>query len=87
MGLAEEIAAGRRFVHGSIDHDTFDRPVAFVEIPKDEYLGRFNVTIEIYDNVDFKALQVVTPDADGQFPWDDSSGSGAIQPLLGRFPE
>jgi hypothetical protein len=88
MALAREIGEGQRFVHGSIDDETFNRSVAFVEIPKDEYPGRFNVTIDVYDGMDFEALQVVTPDRTGRVPWDGDSipDPASSQPLLGHFP-
>jgi len=86
-GLAEEVRRGRRFHHGYLDVEAFDRPVAFLEIPPDEYFGRFVVTLEFYSGA-FDALQVVTPDAAGRFPWSGDCEAATVesQPLLGRPP-
>jgi hypothetical protein len=86
-GLAGTVRAGRRFADGDVDSDTFDRPVAFVAIPPDERFGRFIVTIEYY-SVDFDALQVVTSDGAGRFPWQADYDAALVrgQPLLGPVP-
>jgi hypothetical protein len=86
-GLADAVRSGRRFAHGDLDSDTFNRPVAFVAIPPDECFGRFVVTIEYYA-ANFDALQVVTPDRAGRFPWhaEYDAALAQEQPLLGQAP-
>jgi hypothetical protein len=87
-GLVMEISKGARWSHGDVDVQTFSRPIAFVEIPNAEYSGRMSVTIMVYEGYEFRALQVVTPDAEGRFPWDDGCDPAhvAAQPVLGRAP-
>jgi Domain of unknown function (DUF4262) len=89
MGLAHNIQRGHRYHHSSVDAGTFQRAVTFLNIPKDEYSGRLVATIEIYGGLDFRVLQVVTPDAEGRFPWDSQCDPHTVasQPLLGGPPD
>ena len=86
--LAEEIRAGRTFGHGQIDRETFDRRIAFVDVPPDRYDGRIPVTIMYYRGFDFPVVQVVTPDDRGRLPWDAAYDAKHVerQPLLGTPP-
>jgi hypothetical protein len=83
--LADEVRRGRKFAHGDSDAEVLNRPVAFLAIPPDERFGRFVITIE-YCGGDFEALQVVTSDAHGRFPWNRSCDPSVVraQPLIGR---
>jgi hypothetical protein len=80
------ISGGERFRHGDVDRKQFTSPIAFLEIPQSELWGRFVVTIEVYEGIDFRALQVVTPDDSGWFPWDPGCEAKVVaaQPLLGK---
>src|SRR3954452_20280855 len=84
--LADAVRRGARLAHGVVDSETLNRTVTFLEIPKDEYYGRLVVTIEVYGHVDFSALQVVTPDGKGRFPWQRGCERRVVeaQPLLGQ---
>jgi hypothetical protein len=86
--LASQVEGGERFTHGRADHEIFEQSIAFVEIPQDEYPGRFIVTIAVYGDMQFRALQVVTPDAAGRFPWHSDCDPDVVgaQPILGVPP-
>jgi hypothetical protein len=82
------IREGATYSAGDVDRREFDLPIAFVELPKDEFEGRLNVTMAIYGDEPFDALQVVTPDEDGLFPWDEGCDPRVVarQPVLGIAP-
>jgi hypothetical protein len=87
------IRQGHRYAHGDIDRSQFNSPIAFVEIPSDvddsDVLSdRFAVARALYDDVKFDALQVVTPDDNGRFPWEAACDQNVVsrQPLLGQSP-
>jgi hypothetical protein len=91
--LADAIRQGQQFAHGDIDRSQFNLPLAFVEIPIDvdesELLSdRFAVAHALYGDLEQAALQVVTPDDEGRFPWDAARDQKVVsrQPLLGEFP-
>jgi hypothetical protein len=86
--LAAEIRIGGSFTDGQIDEETFNRKIAFVDVPADRYEGQIPITIMYYQGFDFPMLQVVTPDEQGRFPWDAKCDPTVMarQPLLGTPP-
>lgn len=90
---AEAVRHGERFAGDRVDDQRFDLPVAFVRIAaavaSDEPLpDRFAVAHALDESGEFEALQVVTPDSAGRFPWDEDCETAVVQrqPVLGSKP-
>lgn len=89
---AEAVRNGQRFHGGSVDDDQFNLPVAFLPItaaaPDGPLSDRFAVAHVLAETGDFEALQVVTPDDAGRFPWDEDCDAAVVQtqPVLGPRP-
>ena len=86
--FADAVASGERFKDGDKDRERFPRLIASRTIPRKRYLGVLAVTIEVDGALDFEALQVVTSDAQGRFPWDEGCERDVVeaQPILGIAP-
>ena len=85
--VIEQLREGASFVPGTVYDEITDLPLAFIEVPKDEFSGRLNFASAIYGD-EIKALQLVWPDGAGRFPWDvdfDEFLRGE-QTLLGTWP-
>ena len=89
---AEAVRNGQRFSGDSVDDDQFNRPVVFLRIAataSDEPLSdRFAVAHALDETGEFEALQVVTPDDAGRFPWNEGCDPAVVQrqPVLGPRP-
>lgn len=65
---------GKRFQDGDISHDVLEGlPVAFRTVTDEHKEDKINFTASIYDmpNKDIEVLQLVWPDPNGKFPWDE----------------
>jgi len=67
------------------DEILVDYRATFLPVPKNEYDGRFNIAAWYYDGFNFPALQLVWPDKNDLFPWEEgySDEFAKFQPLLG----
>ena len=86
--LAEKIAGGRRYVDGEEVPELFGRYAgAFVAVPRSQYPEYLGTARWAYRSDDFETLQVVYPDREGRWPWEDGVHDGflARQPVLGRW--
>jgi hypothetical protein len=85
--IADEAAEGRRFVAGTRHDDLLQGyPVRFLAIDeavRDEHCGVANWA---YAGEPFTAVQLVYPDKQGRWPWDESTRQGFRkgQPVIGR---
>lgn len=61
-------------------------PIRFIEVPKFNYRGFFNIAKWYYDGDGFDAIQLVWPDTSGLFEWEEgfNEDMSKFQPLLGE---
>jgi hypothetical protein len=86
-GLTDEADGDRRFRAGE-KHDGLlvGYPVRFLELPKERYGEFLDVATWAYEGDGFGALQLIWPDKQGRWPWEDGvrEGFAASQPIIGR---
>jgi Domain of unknown function (DUF4262) len=78
---------GKRFKDGDIIKKLSNLPMAFVEVPKDRFEGHLTVALTYYEHAEFPALQLVWPDRQGRFPWQETFDEKLrrAQPILARL--
>lgn len=83
--LADEADEGARFTAGT-RHDGLlhGYPVRFVEVPKEVYADYLGFATWAYEGGDFAAVQLVWPDKQGRWPWDETARIGfrRAQPVI-----
>ena len=83
--VGEEIRAGRSFEAGEVNSDLLrGHDCAFRPVPRHAYQEYFGRAIDFYDGENFPVLQLVYPDQEGRWPWDDGAEEGfrLMQPVL-----
>jgi hypothetical protein len=57
-------------------------------VPKSHYRNRLGAALWAYEGDGFDAVQLVWPDKQGRWPWQDDVRDGfrALQPVLERLP-
>lgn len=84
--LADEADDGKRF-RGGEKHSGLlvDYPVRFVDVPKDKVGDYLGAAQWAYEGADFPCVQLVWPDKQKRWPWDEGvrEGFAASQPILG----
>jgi hypothetical protein len=87
--LADECSEDRKFLPDS-RHDgvLVGYPVRFVAVPKQHYDGYLGSAVWAYEGDEFPCVQLVWPDKQGRWPWDNGvrEGFADSQPVLGRLP-
>ena len=59
----------------------------FRALPKAHFRAHLGAAIWAHEGEDFEAVQLVWPDKQGRWPWDDArEGFRALQPVLERLP-
>lgn len=85
--IADEADDGRTFRDGE-KHDELlvGYPVRFVAVPPDARASYFGLAEWAYAGEPFECVQLVWPDKQGRWPWDDAVRDGfrTGQPVLGR---
>ena len=87
--VADEADAGRVCAAGSARDDLLrGYPVRFLAVPPQLVARHLPLAHWAYEGADFPAVQLVWPDKQGRWPWQDDVRSGliALQPLLDRLP-
>lgn len=85
--IGKGVLAGKKFKDGDIVKKLANFPVALVSVPKDRFEGVLNVCLAFYEHSEFEALQLVWPDREGRFPWQNGFDEKfrRAQPLLARL--
>lgn len=86
--IGRQVNDGGTFEPGVPYGDILDGADAhFVQIDRNHY-DRLNLANAIYEGTDYPALQMIWPDWNGNFPWEDRCNvlTKAVQPLLGPLP-
>jgi Domain of unknown function (DUF4262) len=83
--VAHLVRGGARFGDGDVSERVLDgSPVRFVAIPEDAKREHLAITAGFYGDEPFEALQIVFPDSQNRWPWED--GSQAVpQDVLGEI--
>lgn len=86
---AEKVKSGK-IIEPNHEYDDFldGVPVRFVTIQRPHMQRHFGFAREYYDTDQFKALQIVWPDKQGRWPWDEGCDEALAycQKLLDRDP-
>ena len=83
--VRDEVRAGHRFKAGdSTDKLLVDYEVTFRAVPTPQLVAHFGWAIWFYEDGEFPALQLVYPDRDHRWPWQDgvSPSFRVKQPVL-----
>lgn len=84
---ADEAGNGAELTAGS-RHDGFleGYPVRFLAVEPADYPDYVGVGQWAYGDAEFPVVQLVYPDKQGRWPWDEATAAGfrATQPVLGR---
>jgi hypothetical protein len=87
--VADEADAGHPCTAGSARDDLLrGYPVRFLAVPPPLVASHLPLAHWAYEGEDPPAVQLVWPDKQGRWPWQDDvrSGFAALQPLLDRLP-
>lgn len=85
--LADNASEGAKYPAGTSHDDLLHGyPVRMLEIAGDKFDALFGLARWAYEGEDFHAVQLVYPDKQGRWPWDESARKGfrACQPVVGR---
>ena len=79
--IYRQLEAGKRFGIGTREDDIFENlPAVLLPVSVQHYREHLGWSRWFYGNDEFECLQLIVPDADGRFPWEDACESRAIQP-------
>lgn len=84
--VADLLRSGKRIEHGSIRRDVIQNfPVEFVRVDEEQSRDHLTMAHRLLSGgvTPVVALQMVWPDAQGRFPWDEGFDYGDAIPLLG----
>ena len=87
--LADSVREGRGFASGDVSDRFLDGyDVTFRTVPERQYAPYLGWAIWFNDGHDFPALQMIDPDRERRWPWDDGVTEGFRwnQPVLEREP-
>lgn len=89
--IGDRIVEGLELESGRVYDDIFSNQLGAVFIPveKDAYDAHMGSAIWYYQGRDFPVMQLVWPDPNGKFPWEEGFDRryAAAQPLLGQMPD
>jgi len=75
--LADNLRAGRRYVAGGVYEDLLERySCTFRLIPPSHYREHLGWASWFNETPDFPALQLIYPDKEGRWPWQDGASDG-----------
>lgn len=78
--IQQRMAKGQRFAHGDRVSGLFEGYEAVLrKVRKEAYADTLVWASRFHGNDDFEALQIVWPDQEHRFPWDDGY-AGPTQP-------
>ena len=83
------IRAGRRLEDGMVDAGFLEGyDSLFRQVPASRYESHFGRAIDFYGGTDFPVLQLVYPDREGRWPWEEGVAAGfrEAQPVLALEP-
>lgn len=82
--IGRAIKKGSRFSDNATSDIIANHRLAFADVPEDCYEFFVGMGISFYEGEHFPLLQVVWPDPQGKFPWDEGFDKkfNKIQPLL-----
>lgn len=84
--VTDEASDGKRFQNGEDHKDLLvGYTVRFLDVPKDKILEHLGTAQWAYDGTEFPCVQLVWPDKQQRWPWDEQARDGfrASQPILG----
>lgn len=88
--VADEAEDGHQFADGTRHDGLLEHyPVSFCAVPKSCYRDYLGTAIWAYEGDDFPAVQLVWPDKQGRWPWQEGVREGfrSGQPVLGRLEQ
>lgn len=87
QAIADDASDGKLCLAGSQNDGLIQSvTVRFFEVPKPQYRDYLGEAVWAYENDDFPAVQLVWPDKQGRWPWEEDVREGFrdSQPVLGR---
>lgn len=86
--VARRTSEGLSLKGGMVFDDLANLPMTLIEVDNEKLRDYFGTAIRFYKGPVFPAVQLVWPDPEGRFPWDEGyDPEGYPQPLLGPAPQ